>query len=71
MRNAAVRALRTFVQTFIGVFLAGLIAGSVTTLGDLANLTLLDQAAAAGIVAVLTFVQNWLEESREVAYDRG
>jgi len=68
MRNAAIRAARTFAQTFIGVYLAGLVASPV--LVDFADLDLLSSAAAAGIVAVLAFVQNWLEETR-ATYDRG
>lgn len=71
MRDALIRAGRTFAQTFIGVFLAGLVGTAVTTLGDLADLTLLDSAAAAGIVAVLSFFQNWLETTGEASYDRG
>lgn len=67
MRNAFIRAGRTFAQTFIGVYLAGLVASPV--LEDFANLDLLSSAAAAGIVAVLSFVQNWLET--RATYNRG
>lgn len=67
VRNALIRAARTFVQTAIGVYLAGLVAGP--TLGDLADIGLLSSAAAAGFVAALSFVQNVLEGS--VSYDRG
>lgn len=71
MTDALIRAGRTFLQTFIGVYLAGLVASANTTLADLANLSLLDTALAAGVVAVLTFVQNFLEMSRSVDYNRG
>jgi hypothetical protein len=72
LKNAYIRAARTFVQTFIGVFLAGLLAqGGVAVLGDLADLTLLNQAAAASVVAVLSLVQNLLEGGTSVHYDRG
>ena len=70
MKDAAIRAVRTFVQTFIGVYLAGLIAGP--QLGDLADIGLLSSAAAAGVVSVLSFVQNWLEAGIvHVDYNRG
>ena len=66
--NAAIRAARTFAQTFVGVYLAGYAGAS---LAGLADLTLLDTAAAAGIVAVLSLVQNLLEESSSWTYRRG
>lgn len=70
-KQAGIRAVRTFVQTFIGVYLAGLLASSVTVLQDFGDVTLLNQAAAAGLVAVLSFVQNTLEDWQSVSYDRG
>lgn len=70
LANAAIRAARTFLQTAIGVYLAGLIAGPA--LADLADITLLSSAVAAGLVAVLSFVQNWLEQLGEgVDFNRG
>ena len=71
MKDALIRMGRTFLQTAIGVYLAGILGGQVAGLSDLANVGLLDAAAAAGLVAVLSFAQNWLEESRNVTYDRG
>lgn len=59
-QNASIRAARTFIQTAIGVYLAGLVAGPALT--DLANVSLLSSAAAAGIVATLSLVQNLLED---------
>jgi hypothetical protein len=53
------------------VFLAGLIGTEVTVLSDFADITLINQAAAAGLVALVTFVQNWLEETKTVGYPRG
>jgi hypothetical protein len=70
-KAAAIRAARTFAQTFIGVFLAGIIATETTALSSFANLALLDQAIAAGLVAVLSFAQNALEGWGRVEYDRG
>ncbi len=65
----AIRAVRTFAQTTIGVYLAGIVAAPAVS--DLANLTLIDSAIAAGFVATLSLVQNLLEDSRSVGYDRG
>jgi len=66
--DALIRAVRTFSQTFLGVFLAGYAGNSLAELG---NLTLIDTAAAAGIVAVLALVQNVLEGKARVKYNRG
>lgn len=67
-KSAAIRAVRTFVQTALGVYLAGIVGAGA--LADFANVGLLDSAAAAGLVATLSFLQNALEESR-ASYDRG
>ena len=69
VRGPAIRALRTFAQTTIGVYLAGVVASPAVS--DLANLTLIDSAAAAGFVATLSLVQNLPEDSRSFGYDRG
>jgi len=69
MKNALIRAVRTFFQTAIGVYLAGLVAAPA--LPDLADIGLLSSAAAAGFVAVLSFAQNWLEETADLSYNRG
>lgn len=61
MKEAAKRAARTFVQTFLGVYLAGLIGEAGDTLAGVADLAVLEKALAAGIVAVVTFVHNMLE----------
>ena len=61
MKRASIRAARSFVQVFLGVWLAGAVA-TQTTMASLVDVTLLDQAAAAGIVAALSFVQNALED---------
>lgn len=49
--NALIRAVRTFAQTALGVYLAGLAVAP--TLGDLGTWPLIQAALAAGIVAVL------------------
>jgi len=65
----AIRTVRTFAQTAIGVYLAGVVASPAVS--DLADISLLDSAAAAGFVSALTLIQNLIEESRSVEYDRG
>jgi len=66
VKNAAIRAVRTLVQTALGVYLAGLVASPA--LGDLGSWTLIEAGLAAGIVAVLW---NLLEELKGVPYSRG
>lgn len=70
-KDTLIRVARTFFQTAIGVFMAGLLANDVTGLGAFGDVTLLNAAAAAGVVSVLTFVQNWLETTASVTYSRG
>lgn len=72
LKDALIRAGRTFLQTALGVYLAGIIASQTDGLSVFADLTLLEAAAAAGLVAVLSFVQNYLEMgSSSVNYNRG
>ncbi len=47
------RALKTFGQAFVAVF----VAANLVSLGDI-TVTLLDTAFAAGLAALLSFVQN-------------
>lgn len=61
LKEAARRAARTFVQVALGVYLAG-IAGPQVNFDALANVGLLESAASAGFVAVLSFVQNAIED---------
>ena len=58
LKPALIRAGRTFAQAFLAVVLAA----EVGDLRGFADLTLLDQAATAGLVAVLSFVHNALED---------
>jgi hypothetical protein len=72
MSDALIRAGRTFLQTFIGVYLAGVLASTdPNTFEALADLGLIEAATAAGIVAVISFVQNLLEDSASVDYNKG
>ena len=49
--DVAERAIWTFVQGFLGIFILG-------SLSDALNPSLLDQAAVAGIMGVLSVVKN-------------
>ena len=68
IKNAAIRALRTFFQAFVGVILATWAGGSLVTLVDI---SLLDKAAAAGVIAVLSFLMNLLEGATGEPLPRG
>lgn len=60
------RAIRTFLQAFLGVFLSSYITmtGSSVAILDLEILgRLLVSATIAGIIAMLTFAQNLLEDT--------
>lgn len=64
--DALIRAVRTFVQAALGVYLAGLVANPM--LHDLSSWDLIQAALAAGIVAVLW---NVLESVGGAKYPRG
>lgn len=59
MRNALVRAVRTYAQVFVGLLLAGWV--------DFANtdqfLTLTKTAALAAVPSALAFIHNALEDN--------
>ena len=57
--NALIRAVRTFFQAAIPIYLVGL--ANATELTSLVSPTLLQSAALAGIIAALSFVMNVLE----------
>jgi hypothetical protein len=63
-----VRAVRTFVQSFIGIFLALIVSGNATsTVPDFTFLKTTALAAAwGGFIALLSFIQNALEDSTGV-----
>lgn len=73
MKDAFVRAARTFLQTVIGVVLASGLADAFTT--DVIDWTAVKKvgiaALVAGVTAVLSFVQNALETSSGVTYNKG
>ena len=57
-KDIAIRAGKTFLQAFIAV----LIASKIGSIGDLVDPALLDQAAVAGLAALLSVAQNILTE---------
>lgn len=73
MRDPLVRGVRTFLQAFLGVFLAISTSGMVGP-DSLPDLDVLKRAAIAaawaGIVALISFGQNLLEDAtgRAVLY---
>lgn len=54
--DIGIRAGKTFIQSFVAV----LIASEVSSVTDFFDATLWDQAAVAGIAALLSFAQNTL-----------
>lgn len=66
MKDASIRALRTFVQSLIGAFLATSvlsgIASSSTIDGDALQRAGVS-AIAAAVIALLSFIQNALEDA--------
>ena len=67
--NALIRAVRTFFQAAIPVYIAG-IAGA-TDFAGLGNTTLLQAASIAGVIAALSFVMNVLEGLTNEPLPRG
>jgi hypothetical protein len=66
MKDAAIRALRTFLQALIGAFIATSalqsIAADSTIDGDALTRAGIS-SLAAGVIALLSFVQNALEDA--------
>ena len=66
IKNAGIRAVRTFAQTFLAVFIPTIVG--VSTFAGLTAVTAIEAAAVAGVIAVL---QNWLEQLGGASYNRG
>ena len=62
MRNALIRCVRTFLQVFVGLLIVGW--ADITDVGD--ALTLASTAAVAAIPAVLSLIQNLLENETPI-----
>jgi hypothetical protein len=67
------RGIRTFVQAFAGTLLTLLLAQGIPTLVNSCKvpdlsllLTLVAAAALAGVIALLSWLQNWAEDSPTV-----
>ena len=70
MKDAAIRAARTLAQSVT----ASLVLILTDALSDLSILTDTGRwalLALNGGIALVTFIQNWLEETRTVTYERG
>ncbi|MCL5736986.1 MAG: hypothetical protein M1274_15710 [Actinobacteria bacterium] len=68
-KNALIRAVRTFFQAAVPVYLLGI--SGAESFNGLADSKLLTAAAIAGIIAALTFVMNVLEGATKATYSRG
>ena len=69
LKNALIRAIRTFFQAAIPIYLMGL--ANATELTSLISPTLLQTAALAGTIAALSFVMNVLEGATNDPIPRG
>jgi hypothetical protein len=67
MKNAAIRGIRTYLQVFVGLLLAGW-----TDFADSEQfLDLATSAAVAAVPALLAFIQNALEDNTTVNVPKG
>lgn len=69
MSDAVRRAIRTFFQTFVGVLISSGILSAMTEAGVVdwsALKKVVISAGAAAVVAVVTYIQNALEDSGTV-----
>ncbi len=55
-KDIAIRAGKTFLQAFLAI----IAAAEIASIGDLANVALLDQALVAGFAALLSVANNLL-----------
>lgn len=67
MSDALKRALRTFVQAFIGTLLASQVLQGIVETGEIASGDVIQRAlvsaTAAGLIGLLSWAQNALEEA--------
>jgi hypothetical protein len=63
LKSALIRAARTFIQVFVGVYLAGLLGDGVenSTLANLLDLDLAEKALVAAVPAVLAVAHRYLD----------
>lgn len=67
MKNALIRCARTFFQVFVGLLIVGW--ADITDVGD--ALTLASTAAVAAVPAVLSLIQNLLEDNTTLEVPKG
>lgn len=67
MRNALIRAVRTYLQVFIALLLAGWV--EFTEVGEFLDLA--TSAAMAALPAALSFIQNALEDNTDMDVPKG
>lgn len=67
LKSAFIRAVRTYLQVFVALLLAGW--ADFTEVGEF--LELASSAALAGVPAVLSFIQNALEDNTEIDVPKG
>lgn len=69
MSDALRRTLRTFIQAFLGAILTSGVLSAIATDG-VVDVSILGKTAAsalaAGIIAVITFLQNYLEDNEVI-----
>lgn len=63
MKEASIRAVRTFAQAFLGAYLAGVVSSELDGIRALTSIGVLEAAFVAGFIAAVTFVHNLLESS--------
>ena len=68
MKDALIRAGRTFLQAFIGTYIA---LATASGFEELLTLRALEAAGVAGLIAALSFAQNAVEGRKGVTYGRG
>jgi hypothetical protein len=69
MTDALRRAIRTFIQAFLGSIISSGVLSAVATTGavDLSNLQKVGAAGlAAGLIALVSFAQNALEDGGQI-----
>lgn len=71
MKEASVRAVRTFVQAFLGAYLSGVVSSELDGIRALASVGAIEAAFVAGFIAAVTFVYNLLENTVPAIDTRG
>ena len=67
MKRALIRAIRTYLQTLVGLLVVGWV--DITKVADVLNLG--RSAAVAAVPAVLSLIQNALEDNTPVQIPKG